>query len=143
MVSTTLVPLAPLQADAALGVGLLFSFLLPLLIALVAIAGMWKAFTKAGEPGWAAIVPIYNVYKMIKVSGNEWWWLILFVIPLINFIAAIKISIDVAKAFGQGLGFGLGLVFLSFVFWPLLGFGDYQYQGHVRQGGGGGRTAPA
>jgi hypothetical protein len=143
MVSTIPVPLAPLQADAALGAGLLITFLLPLLIALVAIAGMWKVFTKAGEPGWAAIIPIYNVYKMIKISGNEWWWLILFIIPFINFIAAIKISIDVAKAFGQGVGFGLGLVFLSFVFWPLLGFGDYQYQGRMQQGGGRGRTAPA
>jgi hypothetical protein len=102
---------------------------IPTAILVAVIAGLWKAFEKAGQPGWAAIIPIYNVYIMIKISGNDWWWLILFFIPFINLLAAIKIGLDVAKGFGQGLGFGLGLVFLGFIFWPLLGFGDYQYQG--------------
>jgi hypothetical protein len=100
-----------------------------LAIIVAVIAGFWKAFEKAGEPGWAAIIPIYNVYVMVKVSDNPWWWLILFFIPILNIIAVFKISIDVAKQFGQGVGFGLGLAILSFIFWPLLGFGDYQYSG--------------
>ena len=116
----------PLQGSDVGGIGVL---LVQLVILAIVVAGMWKAFEKADEPGWAAIIPIYNVYVMIKISGNEWWWLILLLIPLINIIAFAKISIDVAKAFGQGLGFGLGLWLLSFIFWPLIGFGDYRYQG--------------
>ena len=116
----------PLQGSNVGGIGVL---LVQLVILAIVVAGMWKAFEKADEPGWAAIIPIYNVYVMIKISGNEWWWLILLLIPLINIIAFAKISIDVAKAFGQGLGFGLGLFALSFIFWPLIGFGDYRYQG--------------
>jgi len=121
------------------GIGALLFFLVPLAIAVVVVAGFWKTFAKAGEPGWAAIIPIYNVYVMVKVSGNPWWWLILFLLPILNLVALFKISIDVAKAFGQGLGFGVGLALLSFVFWPLLGFGDYEYVG--RNGTGGGNTA--
>jgi ABC-type Na+ efflux pump permease subunit len=93
------------------------------------IAGLAKTFQKAGEAWWAAIIPIYNVWVMIKVSDNPWWWLILFLIPLLQIIAVFKISIDIAKQFGQGLWFGLGLVILGFIFYPLLGFGDYKYQG--------------
>ena len=119
--------LVPLQGTNG-GGGLLF-LLVYLAILVAVVAGIWKAFEKAGEPGWAAIIPIYNVYVMVKISGNDWWWLLLFFVPLVNLLALLKISVDVAEQFGQGLGFGLGLGFLSFVFWPLLGFGDYQYRG--------------
>jgi hypothetical protein len=121
--------LVPMQSNGV-GIGGGILLLLVYLVILVAVvAGFWKAFEKAGEPGWAAIIPIYNTYVMIKISGNPWWWLLLFIIPVINIIAIIKISIDVAQAFGQSLLFGLGLAFLSFIFWPLLGFGDYEYGG--------------
>ncbi|PSQ58780.1 MAG: signal peptidase I [Halobacteriales archaeon SW_9_67_25] len=102
--------------------------LIVLVITVVVVAGFWKTFEKAGEPGWAAIIPIYNLYVLIKISGNPWWWLILMFIPIINILAQAKISIDVADKFGQGILFGLGLLLLSFIFYPLLGFGDYQYQ---------------
>jgi hypothetical protein len=122
--------LVPLQnGGGGGGAAALLIFVVPLLIALVVIAGMWKAFAKAGEPGWAAIIPLYNVYVMVKISDNPWWWLILFFIPVLNLVALFKINIDVAKEFGQGLGFGIGLAILSIIFWPLLGFGDYEYQG--------------
>jgi hypothetical protein len=122
--------LVPLQNGGGGGGAVaLLVFLVPLLIAAVVIAGMWKAFSKAGEPGWAAIIPIYNIYVIVKISDNPWWWLILFFIPILNLVALFKINIDVAKEFGQGLGFGLGLAILPIIFWPLLGFGDYQYQG--------------
>ncbi|PSP32844.1 signal peptidase I [Halobacteriales archaeon QH_10_70_21] len=116
----------PLQGDGPGGIGVL---LVQLLIFAVVVAGLWKTFEKAGEPGWAAIIPIYNAYVIIKISGNAWWWLILLFIPIINFFALAKISIDVADTFGQGALFGIGLWLLSFVFYPVLGFGDYQYQG--------------
>ena len=92
------------------------------------IAAFWKVFTKAGQPGWAAIVPIYNVYIMLKIAGRPGWWLLLFLIPLVNFIIGILIAIDIAKAFGKGTGFGLGLAFLGFIFYPILGFGSATYQ---------------
>ena len=118
----------PLQSDGGGTSGVVVS-LLSLVVTIVVIAGTWKAFQKADRPGWAAIIPIYNTYVMIKIGGNAWWWLLLLFVPLVNFLALIKISIDVARAFGRGIGFGLGLSFFSFIFWPLLGFGDYEYQG--------------
>ena len=93
------------------------------------IAAIWRVFTKAGQPGWAAIVPIYNVYVLLKIVGKPAWWLILCFIPLVNFIIAIIIALELAKVFGKGAGFGIGLVFLGFIFYPILGFGDATYQG--------------
>jgi len=100
-----------------------------LAVAVLVIAGIWKVFTKAGHPGWAALIPIYNVYILCKIAGRPGWWLILFLIPFVNFIIAIIVCIDVAKNFGKGAGFGIGLAFLGFIFYPILGFGDAQYVG--------------
>mgnify|MGYP000698111848 FL=1 len=99
-----------------------------LALTVVIFAGFWKMFEKAGEPGWAGIIPIYNLYILVKISGNAWWWFILLFIPVVNFFATLKISIDVAGKFNRGVLFGLGLMFVSFIFYPLLGFGDYQYR---------------
>lgn len=98
-------------------------------IALVVIAGLWKTFTKAGKPGWAAIVPIYNLIVMLDIAGKPLWWIILFLIPLVNLIIAILVSIAIAEKFGKGAGFGIGLAFLGIIFYPILGFGDAKYQG--------------
>lgn len=102
-----------------------------LALVVVVIAGVWKTFEKAGQPGWAAIIPIYNFYIMLKIGNNEWWWLlVMFFIPLVNIYAYYKMFAGVSKAFGQGVGYALGLWFLGFIFFPLLGFSDdYQYQG--------------
>lgn len=100
-----------------------------LAIFVLIIAGFWKTFTKAGQPGWAAIVPILNIYILCKIAGRPGWWLILMIIPLVNLIVAAVVSIDVAKAFGKGVGFGVGLWLLSFIFYPILGFGSAEYQG--------------
>jgi hypothetical protein len=96
---------------------------------ILAIAGVWQTFNKAGQPGWAAFIPVYNLYIMLKIAGRSGWWLLLFIIPLVNIVVGIIVAIDVAKAFGKGPGFGLGLAFLSFIFYPILGFGDANYQG--------------
>lgn len=98
------------------------------------IVGMWKAFEKAGKPGWAAIVPIYNLWVMAEIGGKEGWFGLLVLIPFIGLIFAIIILIGVAKAFGKGTGFALGLIFLGFIFWPILGYGDARYLG-PRQAG--------
>jgi hypothetical protein len=93
------------------------------------IAALWKVFTKAGQPGWAAIIPIVNTYFLCKVAGRPGWWVILMLIPLVNFIIWIILCIDVAKSFGKGAGFGIGLLLLPIIFFPVLGFGSAQYQG--------------
>ncbi len=92
------------------------------------IAAMWKVFEKAGHPGWACLIPIYNLYVMIKIAGKPGWWLILYIIPLVNLIVSGVVSIGVAERFGKGVGFGFGLWILSFIFYPILGFGDAQYK---------------
>lgn len=96
---------------------------------LVVFAGIWKTFEKAGKPGWAAIVPIYNVWVMLQIAGKPGWWLLLMFIPLVNLVIAIMVSIAIAERFGKGTGFGLGLAFLGFIFYPILGFGDATYSG--------------
>ena len=98
-------------------------------IAVVIIAAMWKVFAKAGKPGWAAIIPIYNVWVLLEIVGRPGWWLILMLIPFVNIVASIIVSIDLAKSFGKSAGFGVGLALLGFVFYPILGFGDATYIG--------------
>src|SRR5206468_6439385 len=93
------------------------------------IAAWWKIFTKAGQPGWACIIPIYNLYVWCKIVGRQWWWILLMLIPLVNFIILIILIIDLAKSFGKGAGFGIGLLLLPFIFFLILGFGSAQYHG--------------
>ena len=104
-------------------------YLLFLAVIVFLIAAFWKVFTKAGHPGWAALIPIYNVYILLKIAGRPGWWLLLFLIPIVSIVIAIIVAIDIAKAFGKGTGFGVGLAFLSPIFYPILGFGDASYQG--------------
>ena len=91
------------------------------------IATMWKIFTKAGKPGWASIIPIYNIIVWCQIVGRPAWWVILFIVcaPIV----AIILCIDLAKSFGKGVGFALGLIFLGIIFFPILAFGSAQYQG--------------
>lgn len=96
-------------------------------IAVFIIAGIWKTFEKAGQPGWAAIIPIYNYYIMTKIGGKPGWWVLLMLIPFINIIIFIMLCIEIAQKFGKGAGFGVGLALLGPIFWPILGFGDAQY----------------
>lgn len=117
------------------------STIIGLLIALVVIVAMWKVFTKAGQPGWASIIPIYNLYIWCKIVGRPWWWILLMLIPFVNFIVAIILCIDLAKSFGKGVGFGIGLALLGIIFFPILGFGSAQYQG-PSAGDSAPRTAP-
>ncbi len=98
-------------------------------VIILEIAGIWKVFTKAGQPGWAAIIPFYNIYLMLKISGHPGWWLVLFFIPIVNIIVFFIMGIDIARSFGKSTGFGVGLVLLGFIFWPILGFGDARYVG--------------
>jgi hypothetical protein len=98
-------------------------------ICVVMIASMWKVFVKAGQPGWAAIVPIYNAIVLLQIVGRPLWWIALCMIPLVNIVIAVLVMIDLAKSFGKDAGFGLGLTFLGFIFFPMLGFGSARYMG--------------
>ena len=98
-------------------------------VLLAVVAGAWKVFVKAGQPGWAVLIPIYNLYVLCKIAGKPGWWVILFFVPIANFVIQILVSIALAEKFGKGTGFGLGLAFLNAIFYPILGFGDAQYQG--------------
>jgi hypothetical protein len=91
------------------------------------IAGIWKTFEKANQPGWACIVPIYNYYIMGKIGGVKNWWLIF--IPIINIYIIFVIMIAIAKSFGKDTAFGIGLALLGFIFFPVLGFGNATYIG--------------
>jgi Family of unknown function (DUF5684) len=117
------------QTNTAAAAGGAAGGLIGLVIGLVIIIAMWKVFSKAGQPGWAAIIPIYNFYVLCKVAGRPGWWLLLMLIPFVNFIIFIIVCIDIAKNFGKGTGFGLGLAILGVIFFPILGFGSAQYQG--------------
>jgi uncharacterized protein DUF5684 len=103
--------------------------LIYLAVVILEIVAMWKLFTKAGRPGWAAIVPIYNLYVLVKVAGREGWWVILYFIPLVNVVVWFIVAIDIARNFGRSTGFGIGIALLSFIFIPILAFGDARYVG--------------
>jgi hypothetical protein len=98
-----------------------------LLLAFI-IVGFWKTFTKAGKPGWGAIIPIYNVILLLEIAGRPVWWILLLLVPFVDFVVGIIIGIDIAKRFGKSVIFGLGLAFLGFIFFPILGFSDARYQ---------------
>src|SRR6266576_424767 len=90
------------------------SIIFGLIIALLLIVAMWKVFTKAGQPGWASIIPIYNLYIWCKIVGRPGWWILLMLIPFVNIIVGIILCIDMAKSFAKSSGFsaaaaGLGL----------------------------------
>ena len=101
-----------------------------LVILVFILAAMWRVFTKAGQPGWAVLIPIYNAYIMLKIAGKPGWWLILMFIPLVNLIVSIIMTAGIAANFGKGGGgFVVGLIFLPFIFYPILGFGPAEYHG--------------
>lgn len=97
--------------------------------AIFIIAAMWKVFEKAGQPGWAAIIPIYNIYIMTKIGGKPGYWTLLCFIPIFNIVFGIWLYNMISKSFGKDEGFTAGLIFLSFIFWPILGFGSAKYLG--------------
>ncbi|MGN6367007.1 MAG: DUF5684 domain-containing protein [Phycisphaerae bacterium] len=107
-------------------------FVFAMLIAVVIVVGLWKIFTKARQPGWAALIPIFNIYIICVIAGKPAWWIILFFIPLVNIIIAFIVWMDVAKYFGKSPAYAIGIVLLPIIFIPLLGFSDAQYSGPAK-----------
>ena len=109
-------------------------FIIPLFIfglwmCIIELAGLWFMFVKAGEPGWAAIIPVYNYLIAIKIAGKPWWFLLLMLIPVVNLVIYIIILHGISKNFGKNGWYTAGLFFFRFIFIPILGFGKAQYKG--------------
>ena len=113
------------SASGSLGTG---GTLFALAFIAVIVIATWKVFTKAGEPGWAVFVPIYNAIVWLRVCGKPGWWFILLLIPVVNFVIVLLASLGMAKNFGKGTGFGIGLFLLSPIFIAILAFSDAKYQ---------------
>ena len=109
-----------------MGLGLILFYLA---IVVIIVIAEWKIYEKGGQPGWAVLIPFYNIYVLLKLVGRPGWWLLLMFIPLVNLIVGIIVINDLSKSFGQGVGFTLGLIFLTPIFLLLLGFGDFKYIG--------------
>ena len=109
---------------AGIGVGAMIFFAAFMILM---IASMWKVYTKAGKPGWAALIPIYNLIVLLQIVRKPLWWIVMFLIPVVNFIFLILFYVELAKAFGKSGGFAAGLIFLGIIFFPILGFGSSQY----------------
>jgi len=105
--------------------GLGVFYFIELIITVLLIASGWKIFKKAGQPGWAFIIPIYNVIVLLKIVGKPF----LMIIPLVNIIFGIWTLNLLSKSFGKSEGFTIGLFLLGIIFFPILAFGDAEYQG--------------
>lgn len=115
-------------AGAGIGVGFfLILILISLLLTVIQFAGLWKMFSKAGQPGILAIIPIVNLFFIVQVGGKPAWWGILFLIPIVGIVMCIIVNVAIAQRFGRGIGTALGLIFLPFIFCPILGFGSAQW----------------
>ncbi len=108
--------------------GMAFLVIVAIAFAIFVIAAMWKVLVKAGQPGWGVLIPFYNSYLFLLVAQRPGWWLVLYLIPFVNLVIQIIVLLDIARNFGQSAGFGIGLFFLGFIFFPILGFGSATYQ---------------
>ncbi len=96
--------------------------------AVIAIyAGLWKVFEKARVPGWKALIPVYNVVVILRLTGRPFYWLFLLFVPVVNIVIGVILRIETAERFHKGPVFGAGLVLLPFIFFPILGFGTDRY----------------
>lgn len=113
-------------SSSGMGTGI---FLLAVVGYIVGALPLMGVFGKAGQPGWAAFVPFYNLYVLLKTVGRPGWWLILYFIPIVNIIITIIVWSDLAKSFNHGVGFTIGLIFLSWIFLLILWVGSSTYRG--------------
>jgi hypothetical protein len=115
-------------AAGILGCGFMIFYLAFIVLA---IAGMWKMFVKAGKPGWAAIVPIYNLVVLCEIAGKPLWWVACILCAPVWLVMSLFIWIEIAKKFGKGTGFAVGLWLLTPIFAPILGFGSATFNANA------------
>jgi len=116
---------------AGLGAGIMIFFLAIMVFMIIV---MWIIFNKAGQPGWAVLIPIFNILVFLRVAGKPWWWIFAFLLPIIPFVGSLLYLVawifivhGISKNFGQGGGFTVGLILLGFIFYPILAFGKYTW----------------
>lgn len=118
------------EADAGTFMAFLGAYwLFIMLLSVLMLVAMWKVYVKAGQPGWACLVPIYNIVVMCNIAKVSPWIILAMLIPFVNFIVMIYLYFKLAESFGKGFGFTVGMILLPFVFWPILAFGDAEYIG--------------
>ena len=115
--------------EGAAIIGGLIGTVVGIAFGVIYLAAYWVIFQKAGQPGWAAIIPIYNIIVMLQIVSRPVWWVLLMFIPFVNFVVGIMIIFDFAKAFGRSTAFGLGLLLLPPIFFLILAFGGSRYVG--------------
>jgi hypothetical protein len=120
-----------LDALKGVGVGMM---IVGLAFAVFMIISWWIVLKKAGQPGWAILIPVYNFLILLKIAGKPWWWvfaLLLAIIPIVGALLLLVVLIlmynGISTKFGKGSGFTVGLVLLPIVFVPILAFGDAEY----------------
>ena len=120
-------------ADAA-GAGIAMLVMMPIYLAIMAVSivSMWKLFTKAGKPGWASLVPVYNLVVMVEIVGRPLWWVAMFFIPVANIVFGVMLYLDLAKAYGKDSGWGILLILFPIVMMPIMAFSkNIRYVGPV------------
>ncbi|MFW5674637.1 MAG: DUF5684 domain-containing protein [Rikenellaceae bacterium MAG02] len=114
-------------SDLLFGLTRGFGLFINLLILALYIISLWIIFQKAGKPGWSAIIPIYNIIVYLEKIKKPWWWIFLFLIPVVNLVFYVIVNHQLAIYFGKDAGFTVGLIFLPFIFYPILAFSNAQY----------------
>ncbi|HHU33900.1 MAG TPA: hypothetical protein GXZ49_01580, partial [Bacteroidetes bacterium] len=92
------------------------SSIISLAISVLIIVALWKVYEKAGKPGWAAIIPIYNIWVLLEIIKKPWWWPLLLLIPIVNIVILIIMIHNLSLKFGKGVGFTIGMILLPFIF---------------------------
>ena len=118
-------------ADPLVWVMVIIMLILSFAVMAVVLASLWRIFTKAGKPGWAALIPIYNTVVLMQVIGRPEWWVLLLFVPFVNIYVAIVSALELAKSFCKSTGFGVLTIFFPVIMYPILGFGPSQYLGPV------------
>ena len=108
------------------------AWVVSLVIGIISIIALWMGFEKAGKPGWASIIPIYNAVVLLNIAGFSGWYILLMLVPIVNVFFGFYMNIKLAKAFGKSTGFGIGLILLNTIFVAILAFGDSKYIGNKK-----------
>ncbi len=116
-------------AGLAIGGFMIFIWILSLVLIVIKLIGLWKVFSKAGHAGWESLIGGHNIFVELEMAGIKGYWFFLLFVPIANIVVTFWKDIELAKSFGKGTGFGVGMALLPWIFIPILGFGKSEYMG--------------